>query len=142
VKNGKITMVDKDPQGSSPNGLAFSPDEKILYATAGRKLVSYDVMPDDTISNPRVIFDYDTVTTARGAFDGIKVDTRGNVWGTGPGGVWVISQSGKPLGQIRVPEEPANLAFGEADGKTLYMAARRGLYRIRITVPGIRPGPK
>jgi gluconolactonase len=142
VKNGTIKMVDKDPQGSSPNGLALSPDEKTLYATAGRKLVSYDVMPDDSISNPRVIFDYDTVTPVRGGFDGLKVDSRGNVWGTGPGGVWIVSPSGKALGQIRVPEDPANLAFGDADGKGLYFAARRGLYRIRLNVAGIRPGPK
>lgn len=142
VKDGVVSVLDKDPQGASPNGLAFSPDEKRLYVTAGRKLVAYEVAADDTIHNPKVFFDYDTVTQDRGGFDGVKVDTLGNVWGTGPHGVWIVSSEGKALGHIRVPEDPANLAFGDADGKSLFMTARRGLYRIRVLVPGVIPGPK
>jgi gluconolactonase len=143
LKNGTLSMLDHDPQGELPNGLAFSPDERIFYASAFKKLVAYDVRPDDTIANPRVIFDYDTqaITKEFGFFDGLKVDTTGNIWGTGPGGIWVISPSGKALGRIRVPEHATNLTFGDHDGKTLYITARRGLYRIRLQVAGIRPTP-
>ena len=145
VKAGKVTLLDKEPIGGSPNGIAFSPNERILYVTAGRRLAAYDVQPDDTLTNRRVFFDYDKVippVPPRGGFDGIKVDTQGNVWGEGPGGIWIVSPAGKALGSILIPEPPANLAFGEADGKTLFMTARRGLYRVRINVAGILPGPK
>lgn len=143
LKDGKLSVLDKDPQGVSPNGLAFSPDEKNLYVTAGRKIVAYDVKADDTIANPRVLFDYASVTMNPGGFDGIKVDSKGNIWGPGPGpGVWAISPAGKPIVQILTPEAPANLAFGDPDGKGLYLTARRGLYKIRTNVAGIIPGPK
>jgi gluconolactonase len=71
--------------------------------------------------------------------DGMKVDSAGNVYATGPGGVLVISPRGKHLGTIEVPEIPANCAWGEADGKTLYITARTSVYRIRLNVPGVRP---
>jgi gluconolactonase len=70
----------------------------------------------------------------------MKVDQRGHVYRTGPGGVWILSPSGKHLGTIRLPETPSNLAFGDADGRTVYFTARQGLYRIRVRVPRIRPG--
>ena len=73
------------------------------------------------------------------ALDGMKVDQRGNLYVSGPGGIWVISPSAKHLGTISPSELPANLAWGDADGRTLYMCARTGLYRIRLNVPGIRP---
>jgi hypothetical protein len=104
-------------------------------APTGSSLVRLDPAMDD----------YDNVippVPPRGGFDGIKVDTQGNVWGEGPGGIWIVSPAGKALGSILIPEPPANLAFGEADGKTLFITARRGLYRIRINVAGILPGPK
>jgi gluconolactonase len=69
----------------------------------------------------------------------MKVDTKGNVWATGPGGILVISPQGKLLGSIQFPEVPANCAWGDADGKTLYVTARTGLYRIKTNVAGIRP---
>lgn len=139
LKNGRLTMIDNDPQGSAPNGLAFSPDERTLYVTSTRKLVAYDVGADDSVSKGRLFFDYDTVTKEPGGFDGIKVDTKGNVWGVGPGGIWAISPKGKALGRVLFPETPANLAFGDADAKTVYVTARRGLYRFRVLVPGIQP---
>ncbi len=139
LKDGKLTMIENDPQGSSPNGLAFSPDEKILYLTAGRKLVAYDVGADDSVSSPRVFFDYDMFTKEPGGFDGIKVDTKGNIWGVGPGGIWAISPAGKALGRVLIPEPPTNLAFGDADAKEVYVTARRGLYRFHVLVPGIQP---
>jgi gluconolactonase len=73
------------------------------------------------------------------ALDGIKVDAEGNVYVSAPGGVWILSPFGKALGRIVPPEHDANFAFGDADGKTLYLTASTGLYRIRVQVPGIRP---
>ena len=69
----------------------------------------------------------------------MKVDERGNLYTTGPAGIWIVSPQGKPLGIVRFPEQPANLAFGDADGKTLYVTARTSLYRVRLHVAGVRP---
>lgn len=140
VKDGKLTELANDPLGMMPNGIALSPDERTLYVTAYRKLVAFDLAADDTVSNPRVAFDYDAVTKDPGGFDGIKVDTKGNIWGTGPGGIWAISPAGKPLVRIPFPEGAVNLAFGDADGKGLYVAGRRGLYRIQLLNAGVRAG--
>ena len=74
-----------------------------------------------------------------GVPDGMKVDQDGNVYSTGPGGVWIFTAEGKHLGTIRPPEVPANLHWGESDAKTLYVTARTGLYRIRLKIAGIRP---
>lgn len=80
-----------------------------------------------------------TADPAPGGTDGMKVDQNGNVYCTAPGGVWIISPAGKHLGTIRPPEQPANLAFGDADAKSLYLTARQSLYRIRTKIPGILP---
>jgi gluconolactonase len=137
VKDGKVTLLIMD--FVSPNGLAFSPDEKVFYANdTTRKLVMrYDVQPDDTISNGRLFLDT-SVDKAPGNPDGIKVDTKGNVYESGPGGIWIVSPEGKRLGTILVPEIVANLEFGDADYKTVYIAAREGIYKIRVNTPGIR----
>ena len=125
-----------------PNGLAFSPDEKHLYVAnsdAQKKIwMRFEVRPDGSWVNGKVFFDV-TAETADGLPDGMKVDRQGNVYGTGPGGVWVFSPAGRHLGTIQLTETPANCNFGDADGKTLYMTARTGLYRIRLLVAGIRP---
>ncbi len=125
-----------------PNGIAFSPDEKFLYiavSDSARKVwMRYEVKPDGTLGPGKVFFDA-TASKEEGAPDGMKVDRRGNVYGTGPGGVWVFSPQGKHLGTIKTPEIPANCNWGDADGKTLYMTARTGLYRIRLNIPGVRP---
>ncbi len=71
--------------------------------------------------------------------DGLKVDQRGNVYGAGPGGIWIFSPTGEHLGTIRVPEIAANCAWGDKDGQTLYITATTSLYRIRLRIPGIRP---
>jgi gluconolactonase len=135
---GKIDAVAKDL--ALPNGLAFSPDEKKLYVanSAGKTWSVYDVKPDGTLANSRIFFDADK-ETAPGLPDGMKVDTAGNVWATGPGGILVISPQAKLLGVITFPEVPANCAWGDADGKTLYVTARTGLYRIKTNITGIRP---
>jgi gluconolactonase len=137
LAQGKLQVLTKDL--SRPNGIALSPDEKVLYVAnsdATRKLwMRYAVMPDGTLAAGRVFADV-TAEKADGLPDGLKVDEKGNVWATGPGGVWVFSPEGKHLGTLKPAEVPANVAFGGPDGKTLFMTARTGLYRIQTTVAG------
>jgi gluconolactonase len=125
-------------QGLPANGLAFSPDEKYLYVGAGRNILRYDVRADGTLGNRSVLLHMDS--TDAGGVDGMKVDRAGNIFTTGPGGIWIVSPAGKRLGIIRIAG--ANLAFGDADGKTLYLAARRDLYRVRLNAPGIISRPR
>ena len=138
---GELRLLEKDPQGVAPNGIAFSPDEKILYVNGGLKINAYDVLPDDTIANPRVLIDMSGANTP-GNTDGMKVDRNGNIYCSGPGGVWIVSPQGKHLGTIVTPDRVANLAFGDADSRTLYMVGGRSLWRIRTNIPGIRPMTK
>ncbi len=125
-----------------PNGIAFSPDEKRLYlanSDPAKKLwMVYDLTLNGRLANPRVFADV-TKEAAEGLPDGLKVDKQGNLWATGPGGIWVFSPSGKILGKIQPPEVPANCAWGDQDGKTLYMTARTGLYRVRTLIGGKLP---
>jgi gluconolactonase len=127
---------------SGPNGLAFSPDEKYFYVDnwdeKKKIIMRYEVNLDGTLSNGKVFFD---MTSAEGddALDGMKIDQKGNLYVSGPGGLWIISSEGKHLGTIVAPEHPHNLAWGDDDGKTLYLCAKTGLYRIRLNIPGIRP---
>lgn len=140
IYQGKLQLISTDFTG--PNGLAFSPDEKYLYVgnwDEKKKVVNrYEVQPDGTLKNGKLFFD---MTTAPGedAIDGIKVDKQGNVYVSGPGGLWVISAEGKHLGTIRAPQHIHNMAWGETDAKTLYLCARTGLYKMRFNVAGIRP---
>jgi gluconolactonase len=140
--SGALRLLDKDPQGAAPNGIAFSPDEKILYVNGGTKITAYDVAADDTIANPRVRIDTGGDRTTPGNTDGMKVDRSGNLYCSGPGGIWIVSPQGKHLGTIVTPERVANLAFGDADSKTLYMVGGRSLWRIRVNIAGIRPVTK
>jgi gluconolactonase len=98
----------------------------------------YPVQSDGSLGKGEVFFD---MTSAPGedALDGLKVDQRGNLYVSGPGGLWILSPSGKHLGTLVPPEHPHNFAWGDEDGRTLYLAARSGLYRVRLEVPGIRP---
>ena len=136
-KDGKATLAIKDI--ATPNGLAFSPDEKILYANGSqnRYVRRYDVQPDDTLANSQLLVDMNS-DPAPGITDGMKVDTKGNIYESGPGGIWILSPEGKHLGTIRTPEFVANVAFGDADNKTLYIAARTSVYKIRVNTPGLR----
>jgi gluconolactonase len=122
-----------------PNGIAFSPDEKVLYiADSGDKVwMRYTVHPDGSVSDGKLLLDAKTDKTPGGP-DGIRVDKKGNIYGSGPGGVWIISPEGKHLGTIKVPEVVANVAWGDKDGKTLYITASTSLYRIKLSVPGVR----
>jgi len=139
LKNGKVDAIVKDL--TRPNGIAFSPDQKVLYIANSdekRKVwMRYDVAEDGTAGNGRVFFDV-TAEKEDGLPDGMKVDALGNVYGSGPGGVWVFSPDGKHLGTIKPPETPANCNWGD-DGKSLYITARTGLYRIKLAVPGQKP---
>lgn len=140
LKDGRLQLVATDLAG--PNGLAFSPDERFLYVAnwdeAKKVVMRYPVAADGSLGQGTVFFD---MTTAPGAeaLDGLKVDVRGNLYVSGPGGLWVLSSSGEHLGTLVGPELPANFAWGDADGKTLYLTARTGLYRLRLNVEGIRP---
>jgi len=138
LAKGKLELVYKDFQ--APNGLAFSPDEKYLYIddSASKTYWRFDVQPDGSLSNKKLLIDMSS-SKEEGVPDGMKVDQKGNIYGAGPGGIWVLTPEGKQLGTIRPPENPANLAWGDADGKTLYFTAVTGLYRLRMNVPGIRP---
>ena len=124
-----------------PNGIVFSPDQQHLYVnnSAPKKLwMCYDVNRDGSVTNGRLFYDA-TSDDSPGAPDGMKVDQKGNLYSAGPGGVWIFSKKGQHLGTIRLPETAANLAWGDEDGKTLYITASSSIYRIRLIIPGIRP---
>ena len=138
LKDGKLQLLLKDM--AMPNGLAFTPDEKFLYVndSAKKTIMRYPVQPDDTLGAGQLFIDMNA-DKAPGVPDGMKVDQKGNVYCTGPGGFWIMSPSGQHLGTVLTTELPANLAFGDSDNKTLYLTARTGLYRIRLKIPGIAP---
>jgi gluconolactonase len=132
--DGAIALLADDFE--RPNGLAFSPDESILYIddSARRHVRAFDLQPDGTIANSRIIADMDHPQP--GSPDGMKVDAQGNLYVTGATGVWVFTPEGEHLGVVVTPERPANLAWGDADRQTLYITARTSLYRVRTLVPG------
>jgi len=135
VKDGKVTRLTDDIPAT--NGLAFSPDEKYFYANGSRNkyIRRYDVKPDGTLTNSKMFIDMST-DSAPGITDGMKVDGKGNIYSSGPGGIWVIAPDGKHLGTIRTPEGVTNVAFGGPDKKTLYITARPTIYKIQVEVPG------
>lgn len=129
-KTGKTTAVVSDCV--QPNGLAFSPDEKILYiADSGspRHIRAFDVAAGGTVGNGRVFCKID-----KGGPDGIRVDKEGRVWSSAGDGVHIFAPEGKLIGKIITPEAPANLCFGGAEGKTLFITARKSLYSIPVKV--------
>jgi len=138
LKGGTLQLVTRDLV--NPNGIALSPDEKILYvnSSADRKIYRFDVQADDTATGGRLLVDM-SAEKEPGVPDGMKVDEKGNLYSTGAGGIWVISPQGRHLGTLVFPEQPANLAFGDADGRMLYVTARSSVYRIRLKIPGVRP---
>lgn len=141
LRDGKLTLGSDALNG--PNGLALSPDERFLYVgnwditdIANTKQVwRYPVRRGGSLGRPQLFFSMNHDETPEG-IDGIKVDTLGRVFISGPGGIWVVDASGRYLGKIKPPERPANMAFGD-DGRTLYMTAHTSLY----TVPLVHPGP-
>jgi gluconolactonase len=133
----KLQLVVKDL--ARPNGLSFSPDEKFLYvAESGKKQwMRYRVQPNGSVTGGTLFLDAST-DPADGGPDGLRVDREGNIYGSGPGGVWIISTEGKHIGTIRVPERVSNVAWGDTDGKTLYITASTSLFRIKLKIPGVR----
>lgn len=137
LRDGRLTLVTRELSG--PNGLAFSPDERVLYVgnwDDHRKVVMrYTLAPDGSATTGEVFADL-TAEPGDDAIDGIKVDQRGHVYVSGPGGLWIFAADGRRLGLLRGPEHPHNLAWGDADHRTLYLAAQTGIYRLRLIVPG------
>jgi sugar lactone lactonase YvrE len=125
------------PDITYPNGLAFSPDESLLYVNDTRAALIhvYDVRPDGSVANGRVF--HRMTGSEPGVADGMKVDVQGNVYCTGPGGVHVIEPSGRLLGRIRIPGHATNMCWGDADWKTLYITSYSSLYRTRLGIPGV-----
>jgi gluconolactonase len=149
IKDGSSTLVlDAMTLGGIPNGVALSPDERYLYANAGQRMMRYEVKEDGSLG-PGTLF-----TQGPGIGDGMKVDTLGNVYstsGAGPGIIRITSPSGTLLGYLNleiVGGEPkrqicaTNVAFGDVDGKSLYVTACDAVYRIRMKVAGVMPGPR
>jgi gluconolactonase len=136
LAGGKLQLLIDDL--TRPNGLAFSPDESTLYVANSdehyRIWMRYDVGVDGTVRNGRVFANVSAEPEA-GLPDGLKIDSGGNLWATGPGGIWVFTPAGQHLGTIKPPEQPANCAWGD-DGRTLYITAVTGLYRVRTSVAG------
>jgi gluconolactonase len=124
-----------------PNGIAFSPDEKYLYVNnSGPKKIwmRYRVKGDGTLAEGEVLADA-TADPRRGIPDGMKVDQKGNIYSTGPGGIWVLSPSGKHLGTICTAENVGNMAWGGADDKTLYIMSTSNIFSVRTKIPGVVP---
>ena len=138
-----------------PNGLAFSPDESVMYVAITRtseacfgekdrgefcahmKIRAFDVAPDGSLINNRIFADMSSAEA--GVPDGMKVDVEGRLYCTGPGGVWVFDPDGNKLGVISGPESPRNLAFGGDDFRTVYTTPGESLYSFRVKTPGIKP---
>ena len=137
--DGKVTLLTKAL--TFPNGIAFSPDEKILYVGVSdeqaTRVVAFDVKADGTIANERTFFDAQPLLKGsdQGLVDGLKIDRAGNVWSTGPGGVLVISPTGKLLGRINTGVATANCNWGD-DGSTLYITAHMFLVRVKTKTKG------
>lgn len=137
-EKGNLRLLIKDlPQ---PNGLAFSPDGKRFYVDDDeqRNIHVYEVGRDGTLSNGRV-FGEEPGGKDDGVPDGIKVDEKGNLFVTGPKGIWVWDPQGHHLGTIVVPEQPANLTWGEKDYRTLYITATSSVYRLQMKTRGFVP---
>jgi gluconolactonase len=140
ARDGVLTLVTDELAG--PNGLAFSPDERYLYVgnwDLERKVVMrYEIdAAGDPVGSGGVFYDM-TDAPGEDAIDGIKVDREGNLYVCGPGGIWILSPQGQKLGLIELPEDPHNLAWGDADARTLYITALTSVYRIRLGIPGAR----
>jgi gluconolactonase len=137
--DGTITLI---ADCEYPNGLAFSPDERVLYVANTRWTAYIHAIELDGGGNlvRRRIFADMSSDETDGVPDGMKVDVEGRVYCTGPGGTWVFAPDGARLGIIRTPEVPANLAFGGPDLRTLFFTARTSVYTLRVKTPG-QPHP-
>ena len=138
---GDVELVVGEDEFDMPNGLCFSPDESLLYIndTPNARIRVYDVAADGSLSNGRVFADgIGDGVIENGVVDGMKCDARGNIWVSGPGGVWVFNPSGEHLGVIETPENIGNLGWGGAGWRTLFIAASTSVYRIETKVASAR----
>jgi gluconolactonase len=149
IKDGQSRMVlEATTLGGIPNGITLSPDERYLYLTAGQRMMRYEVKPDGSLGAGMLF------TQGPGIGDGMKVDRQGNVYstsGAGPGIIRITAPTGTVLGYLNLPISDAepkrqicatNVAFGDADGMSLYITACDAVYRIRMKTVGVTPGPK
>lgn len=136
LTDGTLELLVED--FDRPNGLAFSPDESILYIddSPRRHVRAFDVRPDGTLANNRVLADMDHPQP--GSPDGMKIDEEGHLYVTGATGVWVFEPDGELLGVVVTPERPANCAWGDDDRQSLYITAQTSLYRVRTKVAGAK----
>jgi gluconolactonase len=133
----KLALLVDDFEG--PNGLAFSPDETKLYiddSSSRRHIRVFSLRSNGSLTGGKIF--HDMKGPAGGPPDGMKVDTQGHVYSTGPGGLWVLDPDGSLLGIIRTPEAATNCAWGDDDWKSLYITAQTSVYRVRVNVPGIK----
>lgn len=138
---GDPELVVGEHEFGQPNGLCFTPDESLMYINdTPRALIRvYEVQPDGALTGGRLFFEgIGSGVIDEGVPDGMKCDERGNIWVTGPGGVWVISPEAEHLGVVEVPENVGNLGWGGADWKDLYMPSSTSLYRVRTKVASAR----
>ena len=129
MRDGEVSLLTDELAG--PSGLAFSPDERWLYV-GNWDLERIVVMRFDPDTGEGSVFFDMTAPDAEDAIDGIKVDPDGNLYACGPGGIWVLSPESDHLGTLRLPEAPHNIAWGDADGRTLYITALTSVYRLRL----------
>ena len=132
--DGNISLLNREMD--RPNGLALSLDESVLYVddSRNRHVLAFPLGNSLDVGEPSVLVDMDV--EARGGPDGMKLDSEGNLYATGPGGLWVVTPEGNHLGTIEFPQLPANLCFGGSDYRTIFVTARTGLYSIQVNVPG------
>jgi gluconolactonase len=135
ANDGSLHMVTDEVV--YPNGLCFSPDEKLLYINCSRErlIKVYDVNADGSVGNGRLFHKY--TDPARGNPDGLKCDVAGNVWCTGPGGIWVHDPAGDPICRLKVPGHPTNLGFGDPDWRSLYVTTIGNVVRTRLNIAGV-----
>lgn len=137
-KNGKLTAIIKNL--TLPNGIALSPHNKTLYVNnsgPAERVIAYPLHADGTVGPPHDVIEF-TGKEGPGVPDGMKIDSHGNIWTSGPGGIRIVTPQGKVLGQILLPEVAANLAWG-GNGTTLYITASTHVYRIQTLVKGYLP---
>ncbi|HUZ19302.1 MAG TPA: SMP-30/gluconolactonase/LRE family protein [Acidimicrobiales bacterium] len=141
---GALELVVAEDESDQPNGLCFSPDERVLYVndTPRHHIKAFDVAPDGSLSRPRVFFEgLRPGEGEKGLPDGMKCDELGNVWCSGPRGVWVITPDARLPGIVEVPEPVGNLAWGGEEHRTLFLTSSTSLYAVETHVAGERlPG--
>lgn len=132
IKDGEVRLAIPD----HGHGLAFSPDERFLYVGVGNAIMRFEVQPDDSLSHARLFIDM-SGSGVHGGPNQLAVDSEGNMYSGGPGGLWIITASGRHVGTLPLPAIASGLTFGGRDLKTLYILGSRNLFQMRVYVPGM-----